>query len=237
MVNKLVELEIGFLVANDLWIAKKDFELIERSLKQANLPSTITAKPLLNEMKRIYMPTTLEARKYCEPFQEFNDYLTKKYGQNYNLDEAISILQGEFAEKHKDLYTDIMHCLFFNYCITVGLGQILLYGRFEPNHLFILLPNPPTFDSRGITFRNPLEVENKEIKVSLIYFKGTEAYKAHVLIHELGHQLGISSCPNKNCVMSKCDYIDEYATSLPTKFCNTCKQKIEEHISHKNNNT
>jgi len=215
---------------NDLWVTEEDIELIERSLKQANLPPTITVKPLLKEIRRIYMPTTLEARNYCEPFQEFREYLTKKYGhKEYSLIEAFSILQGEFAEKHKNLYIDIMHCVFFNYCITIGLGQILC-SNFKPDHLFLLLPNPPTFGSRGITFQRPLEVEGKKIAVSLIHFKGTETYKTRLLIHELGHQLGVSSCSNKNCVMSVCDFIDEYATSLPVKFCDACKRKIEEHI-------
>jgi len=226
LVNKSAEIEIGFIIVNDLWITEEDLELIERSLKQANLPPTVTVKPLLKEIRHIYMPTTLEARNYCEPFQEFRKYVKKRFNyEKHDYSETFSLFQ-EFAKENKKMYREILYCTFFNYCIS-WLGRIL--HSIKTPHIFLLLPNSPTFNSPGITFQ--MDLEGKKTMISLIHFKGTEIYKASVLIHELGHHFGLASCPNKNCVMALHETIEtEYATSLPNKFCNTCKQKIEEHI-------
>lgn len=48
-----------------------------------------------------------------------------------------------------------------------------------------------------------------------------------VTIHELGHNLGLPHCPNKNCVMT--DAVENITTidNASLALCKTCKQKIQ----------
>lgn len=225
-----MKMEIDFVMVNNLWLMKKDLTLIEKTLEKTNFPPNLIVKPSL-ERKSLYLPTTLEAREHCEPFQKFDAYMREKLGEDYDYFKALSLLH-EFGKENKSLYKEIVFCLFSNYCIN-PLGPLL--KSLKKPYIFLLLPQPPSFNTYGYAFQ--IDFEGKETSISLIYFKGTDNFKSAILLHEIGHHLQLSHCSNKNCVMGlNLTPIDpENSTSLPTQFCEECKRKIEKYVKKKEN--
>jgi len=82
-----MKMEIDFVMVNNLWLMKKDLTLIEKTLEKTNFPPNLIVKPSL-ERKSLYLPTTLEAREHCEPFQKFDAYMREKLGKNYDYFKA-----------------------------------------------------------------------------------------------------------------------------------------------------
>lgn len=48
-----------------------------------------------------------------------------------------------------------------------------------------------------------------------------------VVIHELGHNLGLPHCPNKNCLMTSAAEKIATIDNEKLQFCNACKKKLE----------